>query len=309
MANINLPDFKNNTSLYHCFSQKLWFKVHRYYAMNFDFFDMEPHEHNEFEIMYIASGTCTITYWDKNSMVEEWNIREGEYIFIDCNITHQLIIPKSTPCRILNLEIKITRNTEDFSVQNLYRTSDSLQNFSSTKLPIYKGYDANGSLHTIITEIHKQLQNTLDISEGNMMQNLYLAQFIIEIARQYTQKNDQEGGVKYVRMTLNYLNKYFDQEIKISNIAEHIGISSAYLQRLFKEQTGHTLIDKINELRINKAKILLETSRLPITDIAISVGFNNRQHFSYTFQRIVKCSPALYRKHRGNHLVWKNGTI
>lgn len=309
MTHINLHNFKKNTSLYLCFSQKLWFKVHRYYAMNFDFFDMEPHEHPEFEIMYIASGTCTISYWDKHTIVEKWNVREGEYIFIDCNIMHQLSIPKGSHCRILNLEINIAHNIENFSVQNLYRTSVSLQNFSNTKLPIYKGYDANGSLHTIITEIHKQLQNPMDVSEKNMMQNLFLSQFIIEIARQYTQKNNQEGGIKYVRMTLTYLNKYFDQEIKIRNIADHIGISSAYLQRLFKEQTGITLIEKINELRINKAKILLETSRLPITDIAISVGFNNRQHFSYTFQKIVKCPPALYRKHRGNHLVWNNETI
>ena len=55
---------------------------------------------------------------------------------------------------------------------------------------------------------------------------------------------------------------------------------------------------------IEKAKILLETSSLPIPDIAVSVGFNNRQHFTYTFLKLVGCSPALFRKHKGDYRVW-----
>lgn len=66
-----------------------------------------------------------------------------------------------------------------------------------------------------------------------------------------------------------------------------------------------SIIDKVNELRIEKAKLLLETSHMPIIDIAISVGFNNRRHFTHTFLKRTGSSPAIYRKHKENYRVWE----
>jgi len=81
-----------------------------------------------------------------------------------------------------------------------------------------------------------------------------------------------------------------------------MGIS--YLQRLFKEHIGQSIIDKINELKIAKAKLLLEISCLPIIDIAVTVGFHNRQHFTLVFTKIIGCSPSLYRKQKGNNQLF-----
>jgi AraC-like DNA-binding protein len=292
-------------SLYASDNGDCWFQVKRYYAMNFDFFEMEPHIHKEFEIMYVASGSCNIFYWTKEDRREEWIIREGEYVFIDCNTRHQLEVVRGTRCRILNLEIFILSKGKGICLQQFCEQSLSLKDFLKHQVFIFKGYDGNGNLHTIITELHKQLQSTADAGEQQVMQNLILAQFLIEVGRQRVKKYQPEGGSKYVRKAIAFLSNHFDEDIKIKDVAEEIGISVAYLQRLFKEQTGKTLVDKMNELRIEKAKILLETSRLPITDIAVSVGFNNRQHFTYTFFKLTGCSPAIYRKHKGDYLVWK----
>jgi AraC-like DNA-binding protein/mannose-6-phosphate isomerase-like protein (cupin superfamily) len=291
-------------SIYNNQNAKSWVRVKRFYAMNFDFFEMEPHAHKEFEIMYVASGTCIIKHWSATKELREYILREGEYAFFDCNVMHQLIVERGTPCRILNLEISLENSMDDFNFL-LLEKSNSYQDFLKRSVSIIKGYDDAGSLHTIISELHKQLQNPAEEGEHRIMQNLILAQFLVEIGRQYTKKNDIEGGSRYVRKALQYISDNFDQEIKIHEIAEDTGISSAYLQRLFKEQTGKTLVDKINELRIEKAKLLLETSRLPVIDIAVSVGFNNRQHFTYTFFKLTGSSPAVYRKHKGDYHVWK----
>ncbi len=291
-------------SIYDKQNLSCWFQVKSYYAMNFDFFEMEPHIHKEFEIMYVASGSCKIFCWMKEDRPEEWILKEGEYVFVDCNTKHKLEVIRGSKCRILNLEIVIHDKDYGICLAQLVEHSKSLQDFLRHKINGFKGYDDAGNLHTIISELHKQMQNTMDETEYNIMQNLILAQFIIEIGRQSSKKYHIESGSKYVRMTLTYLSNYFEQDIKIKDIAKEIGISVAYLQRLFKEQTGKTLVDKINELRIEKAKILLETSSLPITDIAVSVGFNNRQHFSYTFLKLVGSSPALYRKHKGDYELW-----
>lgn len=295
---------KNNfESLYGRENRNCWFQVKRYYAMNFDFFEMEPHTHGEFEIMYIASGSCNILSWTEEAE-EVWQMKEGEYVIIDCNAKHQLEVVRGVRCRILNLEIALGPRDNGMSIKHLGEQSKSLQDFLKLPVSIYKGYDAEGNLHTILTEIHKQLQNTADKTEHRIMQNLNLARMLIELGRQRSKKYRSDGGSKYVRMALAYLNDHYDKDIRVEDVAKKIGVSAAYLQRLFKEQTGKTLVDKMNELRIEKAKLLLETSRLPITDIAVSVGFNNRQHFTYTFRKLTGCSPSVYCKHKGDYLIW-----
>jgi AraC-type DNA-binding domain-containing proteins len=286
---------------------KYWFQIKRYYAMNFDYYYMEPHMHKEFEIMYVASGCCNIYSWTKEDIREEWKVKEGEYVFVDCFTRHQLEVTKGVHCRILNLEISIHPQDKGICLHQINDLSKSFQEFVKIPTSIYKGYDAEGTLHTVMTELHKQLQNPIDEAENKIQQNLLIAQFLIELARQRSKKYRSDGGSRYVQMALTYLANNFDNDFKITDIAEKIGISTAYLQRLFKEQTGKTLVDKMNELRIEKAKLLLETSRLPITDIAISVGFSNRQHFTYTFRRLTGCSPAIYCKHKGDYVVWEKG--
>ncbi len=305
MINLKEQLQSKDKSLYDKGTLSAWFEVKRYYAMNYDFFEMESHSHIEFELMYVASGSCKILCWIKESRPEEWILKEGDYVLIDCNTKHQLDIARGSKCRILNLEISIQKGDNGICLAQLLEQSRSLQDFMNLPIGAFRGYDNSGNLHTIISELHKQLQNTTDDAEHKIMQNLILAQLIIELGRQRTKKYDVESGSKYVRKTLTFLSTYFDQELKIKDIAEEVGISPAYLQRLFKDQTGKTLVDKITELRIEKAKLLLETSSLPITDIAVSVGFNNRQHFSYTFLKLQGCSPAQYRKHKGDYRVWK----
>ncbi len=281
-----------------------WYRVNRYYAMNFDFFEMEPHTHREFEIMYAASGNCKIFFWTEEGRKEELHLKKGEYVFIDCYTRHQLAVEKGTPCRILNLEMQLVPHGNILCLQDFIRQSKSLQSFLKFSSFLFKGYDAAGNLHTIITELHRQLQSDTDREEHQVMQNLILAQLFVELSRQRTRKYYTENGSIYVRKALAYLSNNYDQDIKIKDIANEIEISLAYLQRLFKEETGKTLVGKINELRIEKAKILLETSSLPIADIAVSVGFNNRQHFTYMFFKLAGCSPALFRKHKGDYRVW-----
>lgn len=291
-------------SIYNKQNLQYWFQVKRYYALNYDFFEMEPHTHKEFEVMYAVNGSCAIFYWTKENARKELLLKEGEYVVIDCQVRHQLEVARGSKCRILNLEISIRPQREGMRLQQFYEQSQSLQDFLRLNLPIFKGYDDASNLHTIITELHKQLESSEDKAENRIQQNLILAQLLIELGRQRKKKHQQESGGKYVKRALLYLSDHFEQDIKINKIAGEIGISASYLQRLFKEQTGKTLVDKLNELRIEKAKILLETSRLPIIDIAVSVGFNNRQHFTYTFLKLTGSSPATYRKHKGNYLVF-----
>ena len=73
--------------------------VRRYYSVNHQFFEMAPHAHTELEIMYVASGRCTITLPDGPH-----SLREGEYVFLDSLTPHDLRVERGSPCRVLNIE-------------------------------------------------------------------------------------------------------------------------------------------------------------------------------------------------------------
>uniref|UniRef100_UPI0032170E26 AraC family transcriptional regulator n=1 Tax=uncultured Draconibacterium sp. TaxID=1573823 RepID=UPI0032170E26 len=75
---------------------------------------------------------------------------------------------------------------------------------------------------------------------------------------------------------------------------ENIGITT--LTRLVKESTGYTPANYLIFLRLEKAKELLSTSSLKLTDIAYDCGFYSSQHFSSTFSKWIGRSPLNYRK-------------
>ncbi len=277
-------------------------RIKRYYAMNFDFFEMEPHAHTELEIMYIVHGFCKIKVWKANEK-QELILKEGEYIFLDSGVKHQLEIEKNNRCRLLNLEMAVQK-AEDMTWQ-LLSVSDSFISLVDALHGFLTGFDAVRNLHMVITRLHGQMQTELDLKEHYIMQQLLLTQMLIELGRQLVRVNRNEHRSKYVNRAMEYMKAHFDEEISVGQIAEQVGTSSAYLQRLIKEETGKTLILCVNEMRIEKAKLLLETSSLPVVDIAVSIGYNNRQHFTHTFQKMTGCSPGLYRKQKGNTHLWQ----
>ena len=75
-----------------------------------------------------------------------------------------------------------------------------------------------------------------------------------------------------------------------------MGISVAYLQRLFRQVHGVTIIDYLNRMRIERAKFLLLNTNEPVVEIAIEAGFNSRQHFARVFTFLEHISPQEYRR-------------
>jgi PAS domain S-box-containing protein len=116
-----------------------------------------------------------------------------------------------------------------------------------------------------------------------------------------TERKKNEGNISfYIRQAQEYLEENFDSDITVAQVAGAVNLSEGYLQRLYKKEKGISMMDKVLWMRIEKAKLLLENSTLPVIDVAVASGFNSRQHFSSTFTRLVGCSPAAWRKSKGN---------
>lgn len=73
-------------------------------------------------------------------------------------------------------------------------------------------------------------------------------------------------------------------------------LSPGYVARLFKQETGRSLRDYVNECRITRAKQMLAAGGRNVSEIAASVGFDNFSYFSTLFKKYVDCPPSEYMR-------------
>ncbi len=87
----------------------------------------------------------------------------------------------------------------------------------------------------------------------------------------------------------------------IETLAKMINVSPVYLRQLFKAETGCTLIQYKRDIRIEKAKQLLDETFLSIKEIAFSVGIPNTSKFCQHFKKKFGVSTAEYRNWKGKN--------
>lgn len=106
-----------------------------------------------------------------------------------------------------------------------------------------------------------------------------------------------DDGENALKQAKKYILKHLAEDLTRADIAAAVYLSPDYLSHMFKAQTGSSLSDYIIEQRMEKAKKLLSTTRMPIHKIATEVGYNNIPYFSKLFKRLTGRTPNAYRKH------------
>ncbi len=98
-----------------------------------------------------------------------------------------------------------------------------------------------------------------------------------------------------VRNALQYIEAHYKEKIMLSEVADQIYVSQWHLSKLLHRHTGQNFLEILNNIRIDKAKDLLNNPALRIGEIAEEVGFADIAHFSKVFKRIVGISANEYR--------------
>jgi YesN/AraC family two-component response regulator len=85
-------------------------------------------------------------------------------------------------------------------------------------------------------------------------------------------------------------------ELSLQSLAEKFYVSPYYLSRFFKEVTGFTFVEYLNNVRVKEAKKLLESSSMKVNLIFKKVGFGSVTHFGRVFKSVTGYAPLHYRK-------------
>lgn len=105
------------------------------------------------------------------------------------------------------------------------------------------------------------------------------------------------GGLSQsqLRRSIEYIKDNFEQDLTLTQIAASVNISPYHFARGFKQSTGLAPHQYLTTQRMERAKMLLSVTRLPVAEVAQRVGFSNQSHFSAQFRRATGMTPKGYR--------------
>ena len=163
-----------------------------------------------------------------------------------------------------------------------------------------KSYDLYHYFLLLIIEVTNLQQRTLDAKKSKYMPThaelnpntrLVNNRFAAQVA-------ENEALQKYVaEQVVSYIEDHYSEKISLDQIAENMYLSPFYISRIFKGETGYTPIRHLINLRLEKAKALLEGGyQGSIQEVAALGGYDDAYHFSKLFKKRYGVSPSQARK-------------
>jgi AraC family transcriptional regulator of arabinose operon len=109
-------------------------------------------------------------------------------------------------------------------------------------------------------------------------------------AERLNQKKDSR-----VEQVLHILSQKMKDSIRIDDLAKTVCLSPSRLSHLFKQETGESILETLNRMRLRQAALFLEHTDRTATEAALDVGFQNYNHFAELFRKQYGISPRFYK--------------
>ncbi|EOR28169.1 AraC family transcriptional regulator [Clostridium sartagoforme AAU1] len=248
------------------------------------------HCHEDFiELSFVTSGS--VDYLIEG---EEYTLKKGQVLISNPGIYHKELFNSNTNCRELHLGLT------DINI------------FNNCKKDFIDIGDKNVlTLNTYKDEILKTCQDIVDEQKNHkqtspfMLKSLVMKVLVLlhrEINEEIPNLNSQEFSFKsrekkvLVESITKYLNENYTEDISLYTLSKNMYLSPVYISKIFKELMGDSPINYLIQIRLIKAKNLLEDSKLSIKTIAKMVGYNDPYYFSKLYKKYYGISPNKARK-------------
>ena len=145
------------------------------------------------------------------------------------------------------------------------------------------------------------------IDSGTPLERLYVDSLthalVVHLLKHYAARRSEipeyEDGLSkhQLRRAIDYIQSHLEQDIKLADLAELLGMSQYYFCRLFRQSMGVSPYKYVIRQRVERAKTLLQQpQRMTIADIALECGFSNQSHLCKHFRNLTGTTPKAYSK-------------
>jgi len=248
---------------------------------------MDFHTHNFYEITHIISGEAEYeTFY--SGKIKKIKVNKNTILIWDGKVAH----------RSVDKSGKLNQNIICFGYNFLktYSLKEQLNNVFKNHNPIIFSNNFNlYNIKNLIKRIYNEFKNK-DYGYNEIIFGYITNLLTIVLRNIFDTQEKTVYSDERIKNTLKYIENNYFEKISINECANDCEISVRYFSELFKNITGDTFIEFINKFRLNKAKILLETTNKNIINVAFEVGFENISHFNRLFKKYFKLTPKEYKK-------------
>lgn len=270
------------------FNPHIFFVVHAI-ADKERIYTSEYHAHDFVEFSIITSGA--IHYHIEG---EDYLVEQGDIMLFNPGTYHQSTTLPGTVCTELHI-----------GVGNL-KIHQGKANYIKTPRdkPILHSYKYKTEIWQCIQSIEKE-QRIRQLGYSFMLKAkvmelialLYreMDEAFIEESIELTQAGSRDKK-KIVQQLIDYMNQSYMEDISLEEMSKTMYLSPVYISKIFKEETGTSPINYLIQIRLQKAKDILEQEVIPIQEVASRVGYTDAYYFSKLFKKYYGMSPSHYIK-------------
>ena len=253
--------------------------------------DEEYHSHDNLEMAFVLSGTGRYRVEG-----EIFSIQEGDLLIFNPGVRHQaLYCPEA--------QIHATEFFVGFSDVQFAGLPANCMPLPNHSVLFHTAGELRRRLHRICTSM--QEEKTSCRQYRYFMLKAYLMQMILLVIREQCQPVEHSKGRSFesvnkkylVEQIISYFEEHYSDKISLDQIAENMYLSPFYISKIFKSETGDTPIRYLIDIRLEKARALLEDGwQGSIQEVAARVGYDDAYHFSKLFKKRYGMSPSQARK-------------
>lgn len=264
---------------------------------------IDEHAHEFIELVLFAEGTTIHEYAGKRFELtpgDVFIIHPGEpHAYADgrnVKLWNCIFLPE-----VLMPDLEYLKRMDGFfdmvMVEPFFRSEAGMRNKLHLDAP------TRIRVEELLTEMRLELERKTPGYEASARAMLiqllvYVARFRAKLNSEAKEADNEElsGKRSLIRDCIRYIEEHYPEEIRLDNLADRAYLSPEYFSKVFKRLTSQTPIEFINNVRLEKAKNLLASSALPVTDIAYRTGFHDSNYFSRQFKKSTGLTPGDYRK-------------
>lgn len=254
--------------------------------------EFPPHWHEELEIIYVLEEELVIGLNN-----EIYTLKPRDILLINSSEVHFFVTPPKKSKRIiLQFEQRLFGPLSAMMRENKFVTPH-LSSSNESETQVHQSLERQ--ILSIIEEYSKMRQGFQLVIQAR------LYDFMVVLLRQVPmekyssmERSKHLKRLERLEHVFEYVADNYAKEITLNEIARTANFSVYHFTRFFKETTGMTFIQYLNNFRVSKAvKYLTETDD-PITEVAFRSGFDSIKTFNRVFKQLKGCSPSSFKKQR-----------
>jgi YesN/AraC family two-component response regulator len=260
---------------------------------DYDFSMITKHFHKEYELYYLLEGE-RYYFIDRQT----YHVKKGSIVFVDQNQIHKTVGASNF------YHDRILIQISDEVMKTLFHVLGNMD-MSSVLPGCFGVLELNESGQQYIEQVLFDIIDEMKLKRTGYeyIVKAKVTELLVFIMRckkgEYTTfqvETVKTEKHKKVHEIAEFVNLNYKNKLSLDDISKHFYVSKSYLSRIYKEVTGFTVNEYINIVRIKKAKLLLESTDKPITEVAEAVGYDSITYFEKVFKTYMETSPLKYRK-------------